>query len=690
VSTLFKFDDAVSPHVAARKAARVPTNEQIVHEVARSLQTEADALMFKQGLAIIETAGGVLSPGPSGTPQADLFRPLRLPAILVGDHRLGGIAATISAAESLIIRGYDVDAVVCFDDKGRYENAEYLQQYFQNMAIPAFTLPWIPEKVFSTAKGSEEEALIMQGYYTSQSQGDHTQEVAERIISRHYERLDNLDTMASRTQNAVWHPFTQHKHVAKADDVLVFDSAYGDYFQVRNTTPVTTSNDDSSNTNSSVFYPAFDGSASWWTQGLGHGNPRLALEAAYAAGRYGHVMFAGATHAPALDLAEKLLARLDNPRLKKVFYGSTGTEVGVKMGLRAACKTYGWEGDGAADVGVLGLKGSYHGDTIGAMDASEPNVFNEKTDWYRGRGFWFDYPVFKLKDGEWIIEAPSHLKDDFGPAQRFESQDQIFDLGKRGDVRQKYERYIEKALDTLVKEQGRKFGALIMEPVILGAGGMIFVDPLFQQSLVNVVRQYNFSPSSSSSATSNNRSPSPPSKDSNSWSGLPVVFDEVFTGLNRLGRFSSGSFLGVHPDISVHAKLLTGGLLPLAITTASESIFEAFWGDEKSEALLHGHSYTAHAVGCHIANTSLDAVREVDGSVEWKSFRKQWPASERKEMTEGESETLWSMWSKDFVYAVSKHERVDFVNTLGSVLAVSLVDRSGSGELILFSVHVGS
>jgi dethiobiotin synthetase/adenosylmethionine--8-amino-7-oxononanoate aminotransferase len=662
----------VSPHVAARKAAHVPGDEHINHRLFKQLQSEADGLASRQGIAIIETAGGVLSPGPSGTPQADLFRPLRLPTILVGDHRLGGIAATISAAESLIIRGYDIDAVACFDDKSKYENAEYLTRYFERMGIPTFTLPWIPSHVSTVAAGSREEEGIMRDYYTSQSQASHTHTIAERMITRHSERLQDLDTMASRTTDAIWHPFTQHKHAAKADDVLVFDSAYGDYIQVKGVSK--------SKSEAAVLYPAFDGSASWWTQGLGHGNPRLALEAAYAAGRYGHVMFAGSTHAPALTLAEKMLNNLNNPRLKKVFYtdnGSTGTEVAVKMGLRAACKRYDWDG-GKEEVCVLGLKGSYHGDTIGAMDASEPCVFNEKVDWYRGRGYWFDYPSFKLKNGEWIIEGPSGIDKDFGPTQRFRSQDEIFDLDARGRSAQ-YEKYIKKTLDMLVKEKGKKFGALIMEPVILGAGGMIFVDPLFQQSLVHVVRGYNFSPGTEL-----------PVADELLWSGLPVVFDEVFTGLNRLGRFSSASFLGVQPDISVHAKLLTGGLLPLAITTASESIFKAFWGDEKSDALLHGHSYTAHAVGCHIANTSMDAMQNIGNSGAWQNFKKQWKSSNlahetdksfRDSMEIAKNEGLWSMWSRDFVYAVSQHERVDFVNALGSVLAVSLFDKSGTGSI---------
>ncbi|USP78500.1 uncharacterized protein yc1106_05774 [Curvularia clavata] len=663
VSTLFKFNDAVSPHVAARGADLIPSDELISQTVFKTIQQEAKALSMEKetmGLAMIETAGGVLSPGPSGTPQADIFRPLRLPSVLVGDHRLGGIASTISAAESLILRGYDIDAVVCFNDQSKYENAQYLEEYFKDLGISAFTLPWIPDMQGVDA-GTKKETELMQGYYSSQSAKEPIDQVARRLLDRHSERLRNLDTMASRTNQAIWHPFTQHKHLKSEDDILVFDSAYGDYFQVKKTGETPETHEDRS-----MLYPAFDGSASWWTQGLGHGNPRLALQAAYAAGRYGHVMFAGATHEPALVLAEKILKESQNHRLKKVFYtdnGSTATEVGIKMALRAASKHYGWDST-QENIGVIGLKGSYHGDTIGAMDASEPCVFNEKVDWYRGRGFWFDFPTFKLKKGQWIVEPPKGMEKEFGPTQCFETQDDIFNLTARGRA-DHYEACIEKTLDELVKKQGRKFGALVMEPVILGAGGMLFVDPLFQQSLVRVVRRYDFSSGSRITPTS--------AEDDVTWSGLPVMFDEVFTGLYRLGRFSAASFLQTHPDISVNAKLLTGGLLPLSITSASQSIFETFWGDEKADALLHGHSYTAHAVGCHVANTSLQTMHHASMGEEWRQYKKQWnsPSNDKN--------APWSMWSKSFVENLSQHERVDHVNALGSVLAVSLVDGAGSG-----------
>ena len=212
---------------------------------------------------MVETAGGVLSPGPSGTPQADIYRPLRLPAVLVGDHKLGGIASTISAAESLIMRGYDLDAVVCFDDQSKYRNAEYLTRYFsEKLQIPVYTIPWIPHEINSKDKNDEE--TLMRQYYSENCKHQGIQGVATRIYEQHRKRTRNLESMASRTHQTIWHPFTQHKHVEKPDDVLVFDSAYGDYFQVKSTPR---SGDDTAKHFVPMLYAAFDGSASWWTQG---------------------------------------------------------------------------------------------------------------------------------------------------------------------------------------------------------------------------------------------------------------------------------------------------------------------------------------------------------------------------------------------------------------------------------------
>lgn len=192
-------------------------------------------------------------------------------------------------------------------------------------------------------------------------------------------------------------------------------------------------------------------------------------------------------------------------------------------------------------------------------------------------------------------------------------------------------------------------------------------DPLFQSTLVSVTR-------SNPSLFSPTDVPQPqttPSSES-TWTGLPIIFDEVFTGLYRLGRLTPSSFLQTHPDISVHAKLLTGGLLPLSTTLASDSIFEAFLGGEKKDALMHGHSYTAHAVGCSVAETSVKSLIELDNAGGWEEAKKDWSVK-------GEEIVVWSSWSQTFITQISNLPNVEGVWALGSVLAIHLkTSRAGT------------
>lgn len=415
----------------------------------------------KDAVAVVETAGGVLSPAPSGAVQADLYRPLRLPALLVGDHRLGGIGTTISSWESLHVRGYDVNSVLLFEES-RYDNHTYLKDYFKERGILTLSLPPPPEPKSSQA----EDEQSMKEYYDAASASASLEQCIDNMVRTHDQRLSSLQSLPKRAHTSIWHPFMQHTERSE-QNILAIDSAYGDFFQTHNST-------DLSSTEGNQLKPAFDGSASWWTQGLGHGSPALALTAAHAAGRYGHVMFAGAAHEPAVSLSETLLQNIGNPRLSKVFFtdnGSTGMEVAVKMALKAASKRYGWAPED--DVLILGLKGSYHGDTIGTMDCSEPSTYNKKVEWYQGRGHWFDFPLVKMQQGKWIVESPAGMEDEFGPVRSFSSLDEVFALSGRKSDAERYETYIKSSLEALTAE-GKKFGALIMEPVILGAGGMLF------------------------------------------------------------------------------------------------------------------------------------------------------------------------------------------------------------------------
>ncbi|KAK2061524.1 dethiobiotin synthase [Colletotrichum caudatum] len=611
--TLFQFEIPASPHLAA-EASEQPTPKD--GQVLRSIYDYASRRAAEgPGWLFIETAGGVHSPAPSGTPQADLYAPLRVPVVLVGDAKLGGISQTISAYESLRLRGYDVEAVLLFRDD-YYRNHAYLDGYFaRDRGVPVAALRRPPPRAEDV--GADAEAMAR--YYRETAPSDVVRGALGRLRDRHAARVSRLETMARDAHSTIWYPFTQHRGLTP-DRIAVIDSAHGDDFQtlVAPAAPAAAT----ASAAAALLQPSFDGSSSWWTQGLGHANPELTLAASYAAGRYGHVMFASAVHEPALALAQALLRALRNPRLAR------------------------------------------------------PSVFNQRVEWYDGKGFWFDYPSVVCKDGRWRVRVPEALG---GGGREFGALSDVFDVVGREEAGQArpYEKYITETLGRL-RDRGRKFGALVMEPVVLGAGGMIMADPLFQRTLVKVVRRH---PELFGTAR---HAPS----DADGWAGLPVVFDEVFTGLGRLGRMSAASFLGVHPDVVVNAKLLTGGLVPLCTTTASDAVFRAFEGDGKSDALLHGHSYTAHPVGCQVALKSLQELQRMEEGGEWDWAKAGgWaPAAaaasdtraSRSDGSGSSTSAAWSVWSHSFVdWASRRTGRVDGVWALGSVLAIHMEDVGG-------------
>ena len=474
------------------------------------------------------------------------------------------------------------------------------------------------------------------------------------LDSAHSERFEQLDNMPQRTLDTVWWPFVQHGTVKK-EDVMVIDSAFSDNFSVY-APPSSTS------TNS--LEHRFDGSASWWTQTLGHAHPELTLAAAHAAGRYGHVMFPKATHLPALQLAERLVH--DGPGkgwASRAFFsdnGSTGMEVALKMALRAYVSRHGPKDN----LGVLGLVGSYHGDTIGAMNACQKGVYT--CEWHDARGYWLDAPTVAIRDAKVVVSLPESMASEYPNVESltFDSPEVEMGLGQvyaveerlQSDLAKFYAQYIRSQISSLKARGDIELAALVLEPVVMGAGGMLFVDPLFQRILVDVVR---------------GPDPRPTHQD---WSGLPVIFDEVFVGLYRLGVESTTSILGVQPDIAAYAKILTGGLLPLCVTLASNPIFQAFWSENKTEALLHGHSYTAHPIGCAVANKTLDLIEDLTKSEGWAEAKGQWVHNGE------ESTSTWSFWDPRFVQEMSKASVVEEVMTMGTVLAIKVKDSGGNGD----------
>lgn len=251
---------------------------------------------------------------------------------------------------------------------------------------------------------------------------------------------------------------------------------------------------------------------------------------------------------------------------------------------------------------------------------------------------------------------------------------------KRDPLSKVYRNYIESTLENLVKVQERNFGALVLEPIVMGAGGMRFVDPLFQRILIDVVRESENLFSKQSSPSTSTRATS------SQWKGLPIIFDEVFVGLYRLGQVSTSNILGSKPDISVLAKILTGGLVPMSVTLASDSIFQTFTkSDKKVEALLHGHSYTAHAVGCEVALETLDSIDELKKGENWEMAKKDWKRELNGNQETKDGNQIWSFWDQKKVIELSKSKRVEKVMSMGTVLAVELKDEQGSGGEFLFA-----
>lgn len=547
---------------------------------------------------------------------------------------------------------------------------------------------------------SHEDRANLEAYYarvSSERTSDKPaplQNVVTQLQQLHHERLSVLATAPRKTLDSVWWPFVQHGLVTKESDVMVIDSAHGDFFSVFQSTPPPSLPTPASSPATAplppavaqpLIHPVFDGSASWWTQCLGHAHPALTLAAAHASGRYGHILFPSATSLPSLSLAARLLDSVGRGWASRVFYsddGSTGMEVALKMALRSFAERAGLKKEGSRELGVLGLKGSYHGDTIGAMDACEGGVFNERVEWYAGRGFWLDAPSVRIEGAKAVVRMEE------GPQAKersttYDTLEEVYEVERRlkeDPLVEVYRAQIVGALEERYKRGGIRFGTLILEPVVMGAGGMIFVDPLFQRILVDTVRTDRtlFPDSLPSDSPSHS-----PIDGTPIWRGLPIIFDEVFVGLRRLGRTNGSSFLGTYPDIACYAKILTGGLVPMAVTLASDAIFRTFYGEHKIDSLLHGHSYTAHPIGCAVANKALEIMDRMEVKGTWESAKENWgvetavvAANPGGGIVEG---GVWSLWDHDFAKTISSLSNVDGVMALGTVLAIHLRAVDGAG-----------
>ncbi|XP_021808925.1 bifunctional dethiobiotin synthetase/7,8-diamino-pelargonic acid aminotransferase, mitochondrial [Prunus avium] len=613
--TMYAWGDPVSPHLAAERESGAVEDSVLLEMLQRCLQIGVGKEKV-DSFCVVETAGGVASPGPSGSLQCDLYRPFRLPAILVGDGRLGGISGTISAYESLKIRGYDVVAVV-FEDHGLV-NEVPLASYFRN-SVPVLVLPPIPQDLSDD---------LMEWYDDAHNVFDSLMEI---MLSAYTERIKRLHDMPRRAVDVFWWPFTQHTFVSEGD-VTVIDSRCGENFSV-----FKAQNDD-------AITQQFDACASWWTQGPDATlQTELARDMGYATARFGHVMFPENVYEPALECAELLLEGVGKGWASRTYFsdnGSTAIEIALKMAFRKFSYDRGIlldhlkenTAERYPELVVLALKGSYHGDTLGAMEAQAPSSYTGflQQPWYNGRGFFLDPPMVFLSNNMWNLSLPEGLRSWSLNLKNmtFGSRDDIFVKSRdKSDLAGIYATYISEQLSKFPESKGY-IGALIIEPVIQGAGGMHMVDPLFQRVLVNECRKKN----------------------------IPTIFDEVFTGFWRLGTESAAELLSCFPDIACFGKLMTGGTVPLAATLATNAVFDSFIGDSKLKALLHGHSYSAHAIGCTAAAKSIRWFKD----------------SQRNPNITSKGSLLSELWDDKLVYQISSHPAIQRVVVLGTLCALEL------------------
>lgn len=274
----------------------------------------------------------------------------------------------------------------------------------------------------------------------------------------------------------------------------------------------------------------FDAISSWWVVTHGHRHPHIVKAIKDQADRLDQVIFAGFTHEPAEQLARRLVA-ITPPQLEYVFFsdsGSTAVEVALKMALGF------WRHSGEKRSRILALEGAYHGDTIGGMSVGERGVFNAPYD-----------PL-------------------------------LFDVERIPFPQQGREDVTFKALKEACSGGG--IAALIVEPLVLGAGGMLIYPPSVLAEMKRICEAH----------------------------GVLFIADEVMTGWGRTGTLFACEQAGVSPDIACYSKGLTGGSVPLAVTLCRRDIFDAHYSTDRARTFFHSSSYTANPIACAAAVANLE------------------------------------------------------------------------------------
>jgi adenosylmethionine-8-amino-7-oxononanoate aminotransferase len=336
--------------------------------------------------------------------------------------------------------------------------------------------------------------------------------------------------MVELDKKFLWHPYTQMKDLEKGP-LLFVDHADGVFLYDRDNT---------------AYYDCI---SSWWCIVHGHNHPYINEAIKSQIGRLEQVHFAGTTHEGPIKLAERL-AGITPSGLSRVFYsddGSTACEVALKMSFQY------WKQAGHPErEQFVALDRGYHGDTIGTMSVGGTGGFHS-------------------------IFAPLFFKTHRLPSPY------CYRCAYARPCADDCALECLSPFETLLKKDGRNIAAIILEPLLQAAGGMIVYPVRYLKKLTDLARNH----------------------------GIHIILDEVATGFGRTGRMFAMEHAGIEPDFLCLSKGLTGGYLPMAATLTTEEVFQAFYDDyEKGKTFFHGHTFTANPLAVAAALASLDVFEQ--------------------------------------------------------------------------------
>lgn len=526
-ATLHSFRLPASPHLAAaREGARLT-----IAGLRRDIEAHWRSLMALHDgggpcALLLEGAGGLRVPFNEQEDTLDLMAVLAAPVVIVARNELGAlnqIRLTLDAVRDrgLVTAGLVLtpppDALATPDEATQAilaDNESWLRARLETAGIPVAVLPWVR----LNAAGWERLAQAVRP-------------VAQALAALLRTPPNTAEGLVRRDKKVLWHPYTS---TIEPLPVFVAQRSHHNRLVLADGRELV------------------DGMSSWWAAVHGYNHPLLLAALRAQAGRMPHVMFGGLTHAPAVELAERLLDMLPQG-LARVFpadSGSVAVEVALKMALQYQ------QGMGQSRrTRFLTPRGGYHGDTTGAMSVCDPVTGMHSL-------------FARMLPQQLFMERPRC---------RF---DQPFDPASLDDARRK------------LAEHGHEVAAVILEPVVQGAGGMWFYHPDYLRGLAQLCRE----------------------------AGALLIFDEIATGFGRTGTLFAAERAGVTPDILCCGKALTGGVLTLAATVCTEQVADGICRD--GNVFMHGPTYMGNPLACAVALASLRLLREGDWQAQVQMLEK--------------------------------------------------------------------